>query len=59
MSEDALKARMAEEYARNSKAPVLIKADSRLTYGDVKKAMQWVREAGFEQVGLIAEKERK
>ncbi len=56
MTEDGLKARMAEEYARNSTAPVVIKGDARLPYGEVKKAMQIVKDAGFEQVGLIAEK---
>lgn len=56
MTEGALKARIAEEYARNSGAPVVIKGDARLTYGDVKKTMQLVKDAGFEQVGLITEK---
>lgn len=56
MTEDGLKARMAEEYARNSASPVVIKGDARLPYGEVKKAMQIVKDAGFEQVGLIAEK---
>lgn len=56
MTEDGLKARMAEEYARNSTSPVVIKGDARLPYGEVKKAMQIVKDAGFEQVGLIAEK---
>ena len=59
MDEPSFKAKIAEEYQRNAKAPVVIKADSRLTYGDVKKAMAIVKEAGFEAVGLIAEKEHR
>jgi len=59
MTEDMFKARIAEEYQRNTKAPVVIKADARLTYGDVKKAMAIVKESGFEAVGLIAEKEHR
>ena len=35
----------------------MIKGDARLTYGDVKKAMLKVKEAGFEQVGLISQKQ--
>ena len=56
VTEDALKGRLLEEFQRNEKAPVVIKADGRLTYGDVKHAMEVVRGAGFEEVGLIAEK---
>ena len=37
---------------------VLIKADNRLTYGDVKKVMRLIKEGGFEKVGLIAEKKQ-
>jgi biopolymer transport protein ExbD len=59
LTEDAFIAQLAEEFARNNKAPVVIKADARLTYGDVKKAMGLVKEAGFEAVGLISEKEHK
>jgi TolR protein len=56
LSEDGLKARVAEEFQRNSNAPVVVKGDARLSYGAVKKAMQIVKDAGFEQVGLITEK---
>jgi biopolymer transport protein TolR len=35
---------------------VLIKADNRLNYGDVKKVMKLIKDGGFEKVGLIAEK---
>ena len=56
MDESSLKNRLLEEFQRNDKAPVVIKADSRLTFGDVKHAMEIVRGAGFEEVGLIAEK---
>ena len=56
LSEEALKSRMAEEFQRNANAPVVVKGDARLPYGAVKKAMQIVKDAGFEQVGLITEK---
>ncbi len=56
MTEDALKAKILEEFQRNAGAPVVVKGDARLTYGDVKKTMQIVKDAGFEQVGLITEK---
>jgi biopolymer transport protein TolR len=35
---------------------VLIKADNRLNYGDVKRVMKLIKDGGFEKVGLIAEK---
>ncbi len=56
MTEDALKAKILEEFQRNAGAPVVVKGDARLTYGDVKRTMQMVKDAGFEQVGLITEK---
>jgi len=50
-------ARLAEEYLRNKNATIVLKGDARLTYGDVKKAMLKVKEVGFEQVGLITQKQ--
>ena len=52
-SDQAFTDRLAEEYVRNKNASIVIKGDARLNYGDVKKAMLKVKEAGFEQVGLI------
>jgi biopolymer transport protein TolR len=50
-------ARLAEEFQRNKNASIVIKGDARLPYGDVKKAMLKVKEVGFEQVGLITQKQ--
>jgi len=49
--------RLREEYQRNKNATVVMKGDARLTYGDVKKALLKVKEVGFEQVGLITQKQ--
>ena len=49
--------RITEEYQRNKNASVVLKGDSRLTYGDVKKVMLKVKEVGFEQVGLITQRQ--
>ena len=49
--------RLAEEYLRNKNATIVMKGDARLTYGDVKKALLKVKEVGFEQVGLITQKQ--
>jgi biopolymer transport protein TolR len=58
MPTDALfAARLAEEYQRNKSASIVIKGDARLTYGQVKKALLKVKEVGFEQVGLITQKQ--
>jgi len=50
-------ARIKEEYERNKNATVVLKGDARLTYGDVKKVMLKVKEVGFEQVGLISQRQ--
>jgi biopolymer transport protein TolR len=51
--------RIREAYQRSSKSTVVIKGDGRLNYGDVKKAMLAVKEAGFSSVGLIVEKRQQ
>src|SRR5262245_26511223 len=55
--ENQFVARLAEEFQRNKNASIVIKGDARLPYGDVKKAMLKVKETGFEQVGLITQKQ--
>ena len=50
-------ARLAEEFQRNKSASIVLKGDARLTYGDIKKALLKVKEVGFEQVGLISQKQ--
>jgi biopolymer transport protein TolR len=47
-----------ELYQRNPGAEIVIKADQRLKYGDVKEVFQMAKDAGFQDVGLIAEKKQ-
>jgi biopolymer transport protein ExbD len=47
---------MKELGERSSNKDVLIKADQRLSFGDVKHVMGMIKDAGFEHVGLITEK---
>jgi biopolymer transport protein ExbD len=49
-------AKMKEMGERNLNKDVIVKADNRLTYGDVKKVMKYVKDSGFEKVSLITEK---
>ena len=49
-------ARLQEAFQRNPGSSIVIKGDARLTYGDVKKAMLSVKDAGFTEVGLIVSK---
>ena len=49
-------AKMKELGERSSDKDVLIKADQRLSYGEVKNVMRMIKEGGFERVGLIIEK---
>jgi biopolymer transport protein ExbD len=48
-----------ELYQRNAAAELVIKADQRLKYGDVKDVFKMTKDAGFQDVGLIAEKKQK
>src|SRR5262245_7359348 len=50
--------KMREFHDRSSDKEILIKADNRLNYGDVKKVMRIIKETGIEKVGLIAEKKQ-
>src|SRR4029453_13588187 len=56
MSETEFNPRIKETYERNQNSSIVIKADSGLTYGEVKKTMMTIKGAGFQSVGLIAEK---
>ena len=56
-SEAAFTDRLTEEFQRNKNATIVLKGDARLTYGDVKRAMLKTKEAGFEQIGLITQKQ--
>jgi biopolymer transport protein TolR len=49
-------AKMKELGERNAAKDVIVKADNRLTYGDVRKVMRYIKDGGFEKVGLITEK---
>jgi biopolymer transport protein ExbD len=49
-------AKMKELGERSSDKDVLVKADQRLNYGDVKNVMRMIKDGGFERVGLITEK---
>ena len=59
MTEAQFPQRIRETYQRNRGSSIVIKADSRLPYGVVKKTMMAVKDAGFQEVGLIAEKKQK
>jgi biopolymer transport protein TolR len=52
-------AKMREIGERSSNKDVLVKADQRLTYGDVKNVMRMIKDGGFERVGLITEKKNE
>ena len=51
--------RLDELYQRAPQTEVIIKADQRLKYGEVKEVMKMTKEAGFQNVGLIADKKVK
>jgi biopolymer transport protein ExbD len=48
--------RMREEFRARPDAPVIVKADRRLAFGDVRRVLLAVRDAGYRDAGLIAEK---
>ena len=59
MSKAEFQNSLDELYQRNPSAELVIKADQRLKYGDVKEVFKMCKDAGFQDVGLIAEKKQK
>ncbi|MGH9318139.1 MAG: ExbD/TolR family protein [Thermoanaerobaculia bacterium] len=59
LSKQDFQRRLDELYQRVPQSEIIIKADQRLKYGDVKEVMKMTKEAGFQNVGLIAEKKQK
>ncbi len=59
MSKAEFQTALDELYQRNPSAEIVIKADQRLKYGDVKEVFKMTKDAGFQDVGLIAEKKQR
>ncbi len=59
LSKAELQTALDEVYQRNPATDLVIKADQRLKYGDVKEVFKMTKDAGFQDVGLIAEKKQK
>ena len=51
-----LVSQLKEMHDRNPSREILIKGDKRLMYKDIKKVMDMINEAGFENVGLVTDK---
>jgi biopolymer transport protein TolR len=47
---------MKELKERNPDQRIVLRADKRLTYGSIKAALQSMRQAGFQNVDLVAER---
>src|SRR5262245_12722320 len=56
LSKQDFQRELDELYQRNPTAELVIKADQRLKYSDVKEVMRMSKDAGFQNVGLIADK---
>ena len=56
MGKVELQKALEELYQRSPQTDLVIKADQRLKYGEVKEVMRITKEAGFQNVGLIAQK---
>ena len=59
LPKEEVQKRLNELYERTPSAEIIIKADQRLKYADVKEVMKMAKEAGFQNVGLIADKKQK
>jgi biopolymer transport protein TolR len=51
-----LQKELEELFQRAPQTDLVIKADQRLKYGEVKEVMRLTKDAGFQNVGLIAQK---
>ncbi len=56
LPDDSMRQTLQELFQRNPGREVILKADSRLKYGDVKRMMKLIKECGFQNIGLIAER---
>ena len=56
---EQLKAKLKEVYAASPEKDVVLKADKRLKYKDVRRVMQLANEAGWDGMGLITTKKEK
>jgi len=56
---EQLQAKLKEVFAATPEKEVVLKADKRLKYKDVRKVMQYANEAGFDGLGLITTKREK
>ena len=54
----SLKANLEEVHNSSPDKDVIIKADRRLKYKDVRNLMRMINEAGFSRVGLVVDKEK-
>jgi TolR protein len=57
ITEENLTTQLEEIHTNNPERSVVVKADKRLKYKEVRKVMRLLNEAGFTRVGLITEKE--
>jgi biopolymer transport protein TolR len=58
LSETALQELIRALHEQNPRREILVRADRRLAYGEVKRILSDVQEAGFASVGLVAERPR-
>jgi biopolymer transport protein TolR len=56
LSEAAFEALLRAIRARNTRHEIVLRADRRLPYGEVKRALRTIQAAGFPAVGLVAER---
>ena len=59
MNLEQFQAKIKEAFQRNPGSSIVIKADGRLSYGVVKTVMLTIRDAGFQQVGLVTLKKQQ
>jgi len=57
ITEENLASQLEEIHSNNPDRQVVVKADKRLKYKEVRRVMRLLNEAGFTRVGLITEKE--
>ena len=55
--EESLMTQLEEVHSNNPDRQVVVKADKRLKYKEVRRVMRLLNEAGFTRVGLVTEKE--
>jgi biopolymer transport protein ExbD len=51
--------KLKDAFSRNPDRKILVKADRRLTFGQVRNLMRFIQESGFSDIGIISDRTKR